>query len=150
MGPEGAAWIGAGLGIGLAALGTGIGIGMLGAKSVEAAARQPEASAMVQRLMILAIAFIEALCLYALLIAILLVGKGGEHKPAETRPAAPVTRTCVISVRLEVADGGTVEHGDVGVNHDPRQLGWQHLGLPAEHPLGLAGITDELVDLGRP
>ena len=91
MGPEGAAWIGAGLGIGLAALGTGIGIGMLGAKSVEAAARQPEASAMVQRLMILAIAFIEALCLYALLIAILLVGKGGEHKPAETRPAAPVT-----------------------------------------------------------
>jgi F-type H+-transporting ATPase subunit c len=91
MGPEGAAWLGAGIGIGLAALGTGIGIGMLGAKSVEAAARQPEASAMVQRLMILAVAFIEALCLYALLIAILLIGKGGERKPVETHTPAPVT-----------------------------------------------------------
>ena len=60
------------LGIGLAALGTGVGIGMLAAKSVEAAARQPEAGSTIQRMMILGIAFIEALCLYALLIAIML------------------------------------------------------------------------------
>jgi F-type H+-transporting ATPase subunit c len=70
------AWIGAGIGIGLAALGTGIGIGFLGGKSVEAAARQPQASPTIQRMMILAIAFIEALCLYALLVAIMLVNRG--------------------------------------------------------------------------
>lgn len=84
--PEGLAWLGAGLAVGLAALGTGIGIGLVAGKSVEAAARQPEASAMVQRLMILAIAFIEALCLYALLIAIMLLGKG---KPSDQGKPAP-------------------------------------------------------------
>ncbi len=76
MAPESMAWLAAGLSIGLAALGTGIGIGILGGKSVEAAARQPEAAGTIQRLMILGIAFIEALCLYALLISIMLVGKG--------------------------------------------------------------------------
>lgn len=74
--PEGFAWLGAGLAIGLAALGTGIGIGMLGARSVESAARQPEMAGTIQRLMILAIAFIEALCLYALLVAIMLINEG--------------------------------------------------------------------------
>lgn len=70
--------MGAGLGIGLAALGTGIGIGMLVGKSVEAAGRQPEAAGQIQKLMILGIAFVEALCLYALLVAIMLIGKGTE------------------------------------------------------------------------
>lgn len=89
MTPEGLAWLSAGIAIGLAALGTGIGIGILAGKSVEATARQPEASGTIQRMMILGIAFIEALCLYALLIAIMLVGKGG---PMETQEAiAPVT-----------------------------------------------------------
>jgi F-type H+-transporting ATPase subunit c len=88
MGPEGFAWLGAGLGIGLAALGTGIGIGILAGKGVEAAARQPEVSSMIQRLMILGIAFIEALCLYALLVAIMLIGKGREAA-ADSHPPAP-------------------------------------------------------------
>lgn len=91
MTPEGLAWLGAGLAVGLAALGTGIGIGILGGKSVEAAARQPEVSGVIQRMMILAIAFIEALCLYALLIAIMLIGKGKETAlPAGTPPAGSV------------------------------------------------------------
>lgn len=77
MTPEGLAWIGAGIGIGIAALGTAIGIGIVGAKSVEAVARQPEVAGTIQRMMILAVAFIEALCLYALLVAILLAAKGG-------------------------------------------------------------------------
>ena len=77
MTPEAFAWLGAGLGIGIAALGTGIGIGMLAGKGLEAAARQPESAGAIQRMMILAIAFIEALCLYALLIALLLSFKGG-------------------------------------------------------------------------
>ena len=76
MHPEGYAWLAAGLAIGLAALGTAIGIGMLAARSVESAARQPEVAGTIQRLMILAIAFIEALCLYALLVAIMLINEG--------------------------------------------------------------------------
>ncbi len=81
MAPEGFAWIGAGLAIGLAALGTGIGIGNLAARSVEATARQPEAAGQIQKLMVLAIAFIEALCLYALLVAFTLTTKGKAEEP---------------------------------------------------------------------
>ena len=81
MTSEGLAWIGAGIAIGMAALGAAVGIGMIAGKSVEAAARQPEAGGMIQRMMILGIAFTEALCLYALLIAIMLVGKGRSVSP---------------------------------------------------------------------
>lgn len=89
MTPEGFAWLSAGLAIGTAALGTSIGIGMLASKSVEAVARQPEAGGQIQRMMILGIAFIEALCLYALLIAILLVFKGAAvHEEPVTAPAS--------------------------------------------------------------
>jgi F-type H+-transporting ATPase subunit c len=95
MTSEALSWLGAGIAIGLAALGTGIGIGMLGARSVEAAARQPEAAGTIQRMMILAIAFIEALCLYALLIAIMLAGKGGK-KAHETAHEAEATEAPVV------------------------------------------------------
>jgi F-type H+-transporting ATPase subunit c len=88
MTAEGLAWLGAGIGIGLAALGTGIGIGMLAAKSVEAAARQPEMSGTIQRMMILAIAFVEALCLYALLVAVMLAVKAGTGAAAQPLPGA--------------------------------------------------------------
>ena len=91
MTPEGMAWLSAGLGIGLAAMGTGIGIGILAGKSVEALARQPEERATIQRFMILGIAFVEALCLYALVIALMLVNKSPagaqETPPAETSHA---------------------------------------------------------------
>lgn len=83
MVPEGMAWLGAGLAIGLAVLGTGIGIGILAGKSVEAVARQPEEKANIQRFMILGIAFIEALCLYALVLALVLSGR----KPAASAEA---------------------------------------------------------------
>jgi len=69
------AWLSAGLAIGIAAFGTGIGIGMVASKGVESVARQPEAKGDVQRLMILGMAFIEALCLYAFLVALILVNK---------------------------------------------------------------------------
>ncbi len=91
MGPESMAWLGAGIGIGLAALGTGIGIGTLAGKSVEALARQPEQAGPIQRMMILGIAFIEALCLYALLVAILLIGKGKAAEHDVPGGAAPTT-----------------------------------------------------------
>jgi len=88
MSPEGIAWLSAGLGIGIAAFGTAIGIGMLVSKSVEAVARQPEEKATIQRLMILGIAFVEALCLYAFVICLWLAGKTQEssHSAAASEP----------------------------------------------------------------
>jgi F-type H+-transporting ATPase subunit c len=67
------AYLAAGIGIGLAALGTGLGIGILASKALEGMARQPEASDNIRMSMIIAIAFVEAIALYALVIAFLLV-----------------------------------------------------------------------------
>jgi F-type H+-transporting ATPase subunit c len=69
------AYIGAGLAIGLAALGTGLGIGIMGGKALESIARQPEKENNIRMTMIIAIAFVEAIALYALVIAFLLVFK---------------------------------------------------------------------------
>jgi F-type H+-transporting ATPase subunit c len=55
--------------IGFGAIGPGIGVGLIGAKAVEAIGRNPEASGKVMSTMILAIAFAEAIAIYALVIA---------------------------------------------------------------------------------
>ena len=65
--------VGAGLAIGLGAIGPGIGIGMLASKAMEALGRNPEAGAQIQQNMILAIAFTEAIAIYALIVAFLLL-----------------------------------------------------------------------------
>ena len=62
----------AGIAMGLGALGPAIGIGMLGAKAMEALGRNPEAAGAIQTNMILAIAFAEAIGIYALVVAILI------------------------------------------------------------------------------
>ncbi|MPZ15053.1 MAG: ATP synthase F0 subunit C [Chloroflexi bacterium] len=67
----------AGLAMGLGALGPGIGIGMLGGKAMEAMGRNPEATGTVLLPMIIAIAFVEAVAIYALVIAILLFTQAG-------------------------------------------------------------------------
>ncbi len=64
--------LGAGLAIGLGALGPGIGIGLLAAKAMEALGRNPEASGIIQQNMILAIAFAEAIAIYALVVAVII------------------------------------------------------------------------------
>jgi len=69
------AYLAAGLGIGAAAFGTGIGMGFMVGKTVEGIARQPEASGLLRTTMIIGIAFIEALALYALVISFLLTFK---------------------------------------------------------------------------
>ena len=63
----------AGLAIGLGALGPGIGIGMLAGKAMEALGRNPEAQGAIQQNMILAIAFAEAIAIYALVVAIIII-----------------------------------------------------------------------------
>ncbi len=65
-------FLAAALAIGLGTLGPGVGIGLLGGKAMEALGRNPEAAGVVQTNMILAIAFTEALSIYALVVAILI------------------------------------------------------------------------------
>lgn len=72
MDAEGMKVLAAGLAIGLGALGPGIGIGILGYGAMQALARNPEAKGAIQTNMILAIAFAEAIGIYALIIAIIL------------------------------------------------------------------------------
>jgi F-type H+-transporting ATPase subunit c len=69
------AWLGSGIAIGVAAMGAGVGMGFMVGKGLEALGRQPEAAGSIQRLMVMGIAFIEALALYALVIAFFLVFK---------------------------------------------------------------------------
>jgi F-type H+-transporting ATPase subunit c len=62
----------AALAIGLGALGPGLGIGIMGYGAMQALGRNPEARGPIQMNMILAIAFAEAIAIYALIIAIIL------------------------------------------------------------------------------
>jgi F-type H+-transporting ATPase subunit c len=75
MDPRAAAFLAAGIGIGIAAAGTGIGVGWLSSKALEGMARQPEASGSIRTSMILAIAFVEAIALYALVTCLILATK---------------------------------------------------------------------------
>jgi F-type H+-transporting ATPase subunit c len=58
--------------MGLGAIGPGIGIGVLVGKALEAIGRNPEAAGKIQTVMILGIAFTEAIAIYALVIALLI------------------------------------------------------------------------------
>ena len=62
-----------GLATGLGMLGPGLGIGILGAAAMNALGRNPEARGAILPNMILAIAFAEAIGIYVLVVAILLV-----------------------------------------------------------------------------
>ena len=67
----------AGLGIGIAALGGGIGQGRAAAAALDGIARNPGAAGQIRGPMILGLALIESLVIYALIIALLLVLKVG-------------------------------------------------------------------------
>ena len=69
--------LGAGLGIGLAALGGGIGQGRAAGSALDGIARNPGAAGQIRGPMILGLALIESLVIYALIIAFLLVVKVG-------------------------------------------------------------------------
>lgn len=72
MNVEAAKLIGTALAMGLGAIGPGIGIGLIGSKAAEAIGRNPEATGSIQTNMILAIAFAEAVAIYALVIALII------------------------------------------------------------------------------
>lgn len=61
----------AAIGAGLAAIGAGIGIGQIGGSAMEAMARQPEMQAKLQTSAIVLIAFVEAVALFAVVVALI-------------------------------------------------------------------------------
>ena len=65
--------LGAGLAIGLGAIGPGIGIGILMMGALQAMGRNPDASSNIQTNMILGVAFAEAIAIYALVVALILM-----------------------------------------------------------------------------
>ncbi len=64
----------AGIAIGLGAIGPALAIGMLAAKAMESIGRNPEAAGKILVPMILAIAFAEAIAIYALVVAFRILG----------------------------------------------------------------------------
>ena len=61
----------AGIGAGLAVIGAGLGIGKIGGSAMDAIARQPEAAGKIQTAMIIAAALIEAVALFAVVVALI-------------------------------------------------------------------------------
>ena len=72
MDSEGVRYLAMALAIGLGAIGPGIGIGILAARAMEAIGRNPEAEGKIRTTMILAIAFAEAIAIYALVVALII------------------------------------------------------------------------------
>jgi F-type H+-transporting ATPase subunit c len=72
MDPETMRVLGPAIAIGLGAIGPGIGIGILGGRAMEAIGRNPEAASEIRINMILAIAFTEAIAIYALVVALII------------------------------------------------------------------------------
>ena len=67
--------IACGFGIGVAALGTGLGMGNAINGALQGTARNPEAGGKIMTTMIIGLALIESLCIYALLICLIMVFK---------------------------------------------------------------------------
>ena len=65
----------AAIAVALSTLGPGIGQGIAASKAMEAMACQPEAAGNIRSSMIIALALMEALTIYGLLIAFMLIGK---------------------------------------------------------------------------
>lgn len=58
--------------VAVGAIAPALGIGMIGSKAVEALGRNPEAESAIRTTMILALAFAEAIAIYALVVALIL------------------------------------------------------------------------------
>jgi len=75
MAASGLIAIAAAIAIAVSTLGPGIGQGLAASKAMEAIARQPEAAGNIRSTLIIAMALMEALTIYGLLIAFMLVAK---------------------------------------------------------------------------
>ncbi len=73
---EAARAIAAGIAMGIGALGPGLGIGILSFGAMQSIGRNPEATNLIQTNLILAIALTEAIAIYALVVALVLIFVG--------------------------------------------------------------------------
>jgi len=64
--------LGTAIAIGMGTIMPALAIGLIGSKSVDAIGRNPEAASKVQTMAILAIAFAEAIAIYALVVALII------------------------------------------------------------------------------
>lgn len=69
---EGMKALGMALAAGLGVIGPGIGLGILVSKALEAIGRNPEAAGRIQATMFIGIAFVEALAIFALVVAFII------------------------------------------------------------------------------
>jgi F-type H+-transporting ATPase subunit c len=67
--------LGVGLGLGIAAMGCGLGQGRLAASAMESIGRNPNSTNQLFVPMLIALAFVESLTLYSLVMSFILVGK---------------------------------------------------------------------------
>jgi F-type H+-transporting ATPase subunit c len=73
----------AGFGLPIALLGAALGQGKIGASALEGIARQPEAAGRIQMVMIIALALVESLAIYGLLISLIILFMFGLPKGPE-------------------------------------------------------------------
>ncbi len=73
MEKEAMKYLAAALAIAIGSIGPALGIGMIGRAGAEATGRNPEAATSILTNMILAIAFAEAVAIYALVVALILL-----------------------------------------------------------------------------
>lgn len=76
LSPEAARLIGAGLAIGLGGIGPGIGIGIGLFGATQAIGRNPDAEGAIRPLAVLGLGFAEAVAIYALVVALVLIFVG--------------------------------------------------------------------------
>jgi len=68
-----AAYISAGICMGVGALGPALGLGFIGGKACESIGKNPESAGAIMRIMVIALAFVESTAIYALLVALVLL-----------------------------------------------------------------------------
>lgn len=85
-----------GIGIGLAVLGAAIGQGLAANGAMNGMARQPELAGKIQTGMIIALAFVESLVIFTLVLCFQLLGKlpaTNEIKPEQLAGSAPISQS---------------------------------------------------------
>ncbi len=73
MTPEAMRMLAPAIAIGIGAIGPGLGIGLMASGAMQAVGRNPEAAGTIRVLLILAIAFAEAIAIYALVVALIIM-----------------------------------------------------------------------------
>ncbi len=68
-----AAYIAAGLCMGIGAIGPALGQGFIGGKACESIGKRPESAGIITRTMVIALVFVESSAIYALLVALILL-----------------------------------------------------------------------------